>query len=135
MKKKNLDPVAIQIPGTEIEIPKQEDFYKLPTRFGAIPLDEAPLGYEIETRHRETKVTKFEHAFPRIYLPFQEVQRIEFGHNKSFEKSELYPPKLVTSTFVDCLSDWVNDIPGPVLTPSLTLTAAIYFDYSHNIKC
>jgi DNA modification methylase len=91
MKKKNLDPVAIQIPGTEIEIPKQEDFYKLPARFGAIPLDEAPLGYEIETRHRETKITKFEHAFPRIYLPFQEVQRVEFGHGKTFEKSELFP--------------------------------------------
>ena len=91
MKKKNLDPVAIQIPGTETEIPKQDDFYKLPARFGAIPLDEAPLGYEIETRRHETKITKFEHAFPRIYLPFQEVQRIEFGHGESFDKTDLFP--------------------------------------------
>lgn len=91
MKKKNLDPVAIEIPGTETEIPKQDDFYKLPARFGAIPLDEAPLGYEIETRRHETKITKFEHAFPRIYLPFQEVQRIEFGHGDSFEKTDLFP--------------------------------------------
>jgi DNA modification methylase len=91
MKKKSLDPVAIQIPGTETEIPKQDDFYKLPARFGAIPLDEAPLGYEVETRRRETKVTKFEHAFPRIYLPFQEVQRDEFGHGETFEKTEIFP--------------------------------------------
>jgi DNA modification methylase len=91
VKKKNLDPVAIEIPGTETEIPKQDDFYKLPARFGAIPLDEAPLGYEIETRRHETKITKFEHAFPRIYLPFQEVQRIEFGHGDSFEKTDLFP--------------------------------------------
>jgi DNA modification methylase len=91
VKKKNLDTVAIQIPGTETEIPKQDDFYKLPARFGAIPLDEAPLGYEIETRRHETKITKFEHAFPRIYLPFQEVQRIEFGHGESFEKTDLFP--------------------------------------------
>ena len=91
MKKKNLDPVAIQIPGTETEIPKQVDFYKLPVRFGAVPVDEAPLGWELETRRHETKVTKFEYAFPRIYLPFQEVQRVEFGHSEKFEPTDLFP--------------------------------------------
>lgn len=75
----------------EIEIPDQSDFYKLPARFGAIPLDEAPLGYEVETKRRDTKVTKFEHAYPRIYLPFQEVQRVAFGHGKKFEPTELFP--------------------------------------------
>jgi DNA modification methylase len=91
MKKKNLDPVSIEIPGTEAEIPKQEEFYKLPTRFGAVPVDEAPLGWEVETRRKETKITKFEHAFPRIFLPFQEVQKVEFGHSDKFEASELFP--------------------------------------------
>ena len=75
----------------EIEIPDQSDFYKLPARFGAVPLDEAPLGYEVETKRRETKKTKFEHAYPRIYLPFQEVQRVEFGHGKKFDPTELFP--------------------------------------------
>jgi DNA modification methylase len=74
----------------EIEIPDQSDFYKLPARFGAIPLDEAPLGYEVETKRRDTKVTKFEHAYPRIYLPFQEVSRVAFGHGKKFEPTELF---------------------------------------------
>lgn len=27
---------------TDIEIPKQEEFYKLPRRFGSVPVDEAP---------------------------------------------------------------------------------------------
>src|ERR1700722_9569562 len=82
--------VEAQPPPAEIEIPNQADFYKLPARFGALPLDEAPLGYEIETKRRETKVTKFEHAYPRIYLPFQEVKRESFGHGKKFEPTPLF---------------------------------------------
>lgn len=68
----------------EVEIPEQREHFKLPVRFGAVPVDEAPLGWEVETRRRETKVTKFAHAYPRIRLPFQEVQRVEFGHNERF---------------------------------------------------
>lgn len=65
-------------------IPEQKEHFQLPTRFGAVPVDEAPLGWEVETRRREVKVTKFQHAYPTIRLPFQEVQRIEFGHNAEF---------------------------------------------------
>jgi hypothetical protein len=45
----------------------------------------------VETQRRETKKTKFEHAYPRIYLPFQEVHRVEFWHGKKFEPTELFP--------------------------------------------
>jgi hypothetical protein len=87
MARKKADSTEISIPDVqpraEADIPRQTEFYKLPTRFGAVPIDEAPLGWEVETRRRETKVTKFEHAYPRIYLPFREVQRVEFGHNHS----------------------------------------------------
>lgn len=76
--------------GSEIEIPQQQEFYKIPARFGAVPVDEAPLGWEVETRRRETKITKFEHAYPKIFLPFQEVQRVEFGHSNKFEQTELF---------------------------------------------
>ncbi|MDQ3197913.1 MAG: hypothetical protein M3Q46_01780 [Verrucomicrobiota bacterium] len=76
----------------EIEIPDQSDFYKLPARFGAVPLDEAPLGYEVETKRRESKVTKFEHAYPRIYLPFQEVSRVTFGMGKSLRPPSFSRP-------------------------------------------
>ncbi len=33
-------------------IPEQKEHFQLPTRFGAVPIDEAPLGWEIETRSR-----------------------------------------------------------------------------------
>ena len=69
----------------EVAIPEQKEHFALPVRFGAVPVDEAPLGWEVETRRRETKVTKFQHAYPTIRLPFQEVQRVEFGHNDKFQ--------------------------------------------------
>jgi hypothetical protein len=68
----------------EASIPEQKEHFQLPTRFGAVPVDEAPLGWEVETRRHEVKVTKFQHAYPTIRLPFQEVQRMEFGHNDQF---------------------------------------------------
>ncbi len=68
----------------EVEIPEQRQHFELPVRFGAVPVDTAPLGWEIETRRAEFKTTKFQHAYPTIRLPFQEVQRIQFGHDKEF---------------------------------------------------
>lgn len=78
--------IAFTQPPDEIteSIPEQKEHFQLPTRFGAIPIDEAPLGWEIETRRHEVKVTKFQHAYPTIRLPFQEVQRVEFGHGEKF---------------------------------------------------
>ncbi len=91
-KNKNEQPeISIVDPEQQIGIPQQDDFYKLPARFGSVPLDEAPLGWEVETRRRDTKVTKFEHAYPRIYLPFQEVNRVEFDSGDKFEKTNLFP--------------------------------------------
>ena len=78
----------------EVEIPGQKANYQLPTRFGAVPVDEAPLGWEVETRRRETKVTKFQHAYPTIRLPFQEVQRVEFGHGGHFQAKDEQDPLL-----------------------------------------
>jgi hypothetical protein len=50
----------IEPPATdEAQIPEQRQHFQLPTRFGAVPVDEAPLGWEVETRPREVKVTKF----------------------------------------------------------------------------
>ena len=66
------------------DIKKKKKHYKLPTRCGAIPVDEAPMGWEVETQPRRTRVTKFQHAYPRITLPFQELQRPEFGHGAKF---------------------------------------------------
>jgi len=85
----------IEPPGPEeVEIPEQKQHFELPVRFGAVPVDKAPLGWEVETRRAETKVTKFQHAYPTIRLPFQEVQRVEFGHNKEFLAANEKDPKL-----------------------------------------
>ncbi len=85
----------IEPPGPdEVEIPEQKQHFDLPVRFGAVPVDKAPLGWEVETRRAEFKVTKFQHAYPTIRLPFQEVQRVEFGHNKEFLAANEKNPKL-----------------------------------------
>ncbi len=48
----------------EGSIPEQKEHFQLPARFGAVPVDEAPLGWETETRRREVKVTKFQYDYP-----------------------------------------------------------------------
>jgi len=68
----------------KLKSPEQKQHFDLPVRFGAVPVDKEPLGWQVETRRAEFKVTKFQNAFPTIRLPFQEVQRVEFGHNKEF---------------------------------------------------
>jgi len=91
----NLEIAFIEPPAPdEASIPEQKEHFQLPTRFGAVPVDEAPLGWEIETRRRETKVTRFQHAYPTIRLPFQEVQRAEFGHNERFLEESRKDKKL-----------------------------------------
>ncbi len=85
----------IEPPGPEeADIPEQKQHFELPVRFGAVPVDRAPLGWEIETRRAEVKVTKFQHAYPTIRLPFQQVQRVEFGHNAEFLATNEKDPKL-----------------------------------------
>lgn len=94
-KKTSIDEIKFVAPEQEaVEIPKQPEFYKLPVRFGSVPVDEAPLGWEVETRARQTKVTRFQQAYPVIRLPFQEVQRVEFGHKEEFLKQNEKDPKL-----------------------------------------
>ena len=111
-KNKTIEAINFVTPEPEpAEIPTQPQFYKLPVRFGSVPVDEAPLGWEVVTRERQAKVTRFQHAYPTIRLPFQEVQRIDFGHNKEFlmqnEKDpklkELFPTAANRLFFGDCL--------------------------------
>src|SRR3972149_6857828 len=59
---------------------EQKEFYKVPRRFGSIPVDELPLGCDPKKQYYG--------IYPRISLPFQRVERISFGH------SELVPNRL-----------------------------------------
>ena len=54
--------------------PKQRDFFKIPRRFGAIPIDKAPLGCDPKLQYQK--------IYPRIPLPFQHADTVSFGHPK-----------------------------------------------------
>ncbi len=53
-------------------LPEQEEFWRPPVRFGSVPVEKEPLGWD---RRRG-----FRKLFPRVALPFQVVDRISFGH-------------------------------------------------------
>jgi len=79
----------------EIKLPEQKGFFKIPARFGHVPVAEEPLGYDPEKR--------FEHHYPRVELPFQIVDTVETGIKKRFTKEELFPLGLNRLFFGDCL--------------------------------
>jgi DNA modification methylase len=53
-------------------LPAQEEFWRPPTRFGSVPVEKEPLGWDRRKGYR-----KF---FPQVMLPFQVVERVPFGH-------------------------------------------------------
>ena len=59
-------------------LPSQEEFWRPPTRFGSVPVEKEPLGWD---RRRG-----FRKLFPQVMLPFQVVDRVQFGHTAFCEK-------------------------------------------------
>jgi len=55
-------------------LPQQEEFWKPPTRFGSVPVEKEPLGWDRRKGFRK--------LFPQVMLPFQVVERVSFGHPK-----------------------------------------------------
>jgi DNA modification methylase len=71
------EPMEAYIPPTDDEerveaLPQQEEFWRPPVRFGTIPVEKEPLGWD--------KRKGFYKLFPRVSLPFQIVERVSFGH-------------------------------------------------------
>jgi len=62
-------------------LPDQEAFWRPPVRFGTIPVEKEPLGWD---RRRG-----FRKLFPEVMLPTQVVDRISFGH-KAMEPNRLF---------------------------------------------
>ena len=84
----------------QIEIPKQSEFYKIPRRFGSIPVDELPLGC-----NRENQYSKI---YPRIRLPFQKANRVTFGYpdldpNRLFWGDNLHVMRMLPSNSIDLI--------------------------------
>ena len=53
-------------------LPAQEEFWRPPVRFGSVPVEKEPLGWD---RRRG-----FRKLFPQVMLPFQVAERVAFGH-------------------------------------------------------
>jgi len=82
------------------KLPEQTDFYKVPRRFGSIPVDDLPLGCD--------KKEQYYKIYPRISLPFQKVERISFGHpdlepNRLFFGDNLHVMRMLPSESIDLI--------------------------------
>ena len=70
----------------EEALPQQEEYWRAPARFGSVPVDAYPKGYD---RHQ-----RFRKLYPRIDLPIQIVERVPLG------APDLEPNRLIWG---DCL--------------------------------
>ena len=83
-----------------IELPDEADFWKPPARFGSIPVEKEPLGWD--------KRQGFRKHFPRLSLPFQVVERVPFGHpdlnpNRLFSGDNLGVMRSLAAESVDLI--------------------------------
>ena len=62
-------------------LPQQEEFYRAPVRFGNVPVESYPKGYDRNQR--------FERHYPRVNLPMQIVERVQLGHPEPHEPNRL----------------------------------------------
>ncbi|MBY0532972.1 MAG: site-specific DNA-methyltransferase [Xanthobacteraceae bacterium] len=81
-------------------LPEQEDFWRPPVRFGSVPVEKEPLGWD---RRRG-----FKKLFPPVYLPFQIVDRVSFGHadlepNRLFWGDNLHIMRQLPSETIDLI--------------------------------
>lgn len=81
-------------------LPQQEEFWRPPTRFGSVPVEKEPLGWD--RRHG------FRKLFPAVYLPIQVVDRVQFGHptlepNRLFWGDNLHVMRQLPSESIDLI--------------------------------
>jgi len=81
-------------------LPQEEEFWRPPVRFGSVPVEKEPLGWD---RRRG-----FRKLFPAVYLPFQVVERVAFGHpslepNRLFWGDNLHVMRQLPSESIDLI--------------------------------
>jgi len=81
-------------------LPSQEEFWRPPARFGAVPVESFPLGWD---RRRG-----FKKHFPQVMLPTQVVERVSFGHpelepNRLFWGDNLHVMRQLPSESIDLI--------------------------------
>ena len=62
-------------------LPRQEEFYRAPARFGSIPVEAEPKGWD----RREG----FRKHYPHVNLPTQIIERVSLGQNEPHEPNRL----------------------------------------------
>lgn len=82
------------------EIPQQREFYKIPRRFGSVPVDELPLGCDPEKQYYL--------IYPRVALPFQKANRVTFGFhdlepNRLIWGDNLHVMRMLPSNSIDLI--------------------------------
>jgi hypothetical protein len=81
-------------------LPEQEAFWKPPVRFGSVPVEQGPLGWD---RRRG-----FRKLFPAVYLPFQVVERVRFGH------PALEPSRLIWGDNLHVMRQFASESIDPI---------------------
>jgi DNA modification methylase len=87
----------------EDALPREEEFWRPPARFGSVPVEANPLGWD---RRRG-----FRKLYPQVMLPTQVVERVSFGHpnlepNRLFWGDNLHvmrqlPPESIDLIYID----------------------------------
>ncbi len=81
-------------------LPTQEEFWRPPVRFGSIPVEKEPLGWDRRKGFRK--------LFPGVMLPTQVVDRVSFGHpqlepNRLFWGDNLHVMRQLPSQSIDLI--------------------------------
>ncbi len=84
----------------EDALPEQEEFWRPPARFGTVPVEANPLGWD---RRRG-----FRKLYPQVMLPTQVVERVSFGHpglepNRLFWGDNLHVMRQLPSESIDLI--------------------------------
>lgn len=83
-----------------LELPEQEAFWRPPVRFGSVPVEKEPLGWD--------RRQGFRRLFPFVALPTQVVERVQFGHpelepNRLFWGDNLHVMRQLPSESIDLI--------------------------------
>lgn len=93
-------PEVVDLDEREDALPPQEDFWRPPVRFGSVPVEKEPLGWD---RRRG-----FRKLFPVVSLPTQVVERVSFGHpelepNRLFWGDNLHVMRQLPTESIDLI--------------------------------
>ena len=65
-----------------IQVVEQPEFFRVPKRFGTVPVDTLPLGF--------AKGKGYYDKYPFIRLPFQKIEEIHLGYSEALPKNRLF---------------------------------------------